>query len=227
MTKKQSLESEYRRIRKNLGARIRRAKQAGRLPEPASLPAIPKKITEGSVRKLQKLLDKFFRGPKKRVEEPELPDTADEAAYNNFMSKIIEAEEWAGERFDWVNRAIRDDPTLAKEPKFSHWVGYVNRSGAHLHDAVDDALLSMKDENNLTYRQALHFFVKRIELLYRSYNDKFNQYLHGYADYDDPPKAQYFLMLMDVLNIKLTPYEMNAVMEAAFENIDENFEVYE
>lgn len=60
MNSKSRLKAEYRRLRKNILANIRRYKSQG-AHVPVKVPDIPKKITEGSIRRLQKLTPEYIK----------------------------------------------------------------------------------------------------------------------------------------------------------------------
>lgn len=55
-----SIKSEYQRVRRNLQSKIRRATRKGFIVPENFLPNIPKKITQGSIRRLEKLSKDFY-----------------------------------------------------------------------------------------------------------------------------------------------------------------------
>ena len=55
------LQEEYKRVRRNLLQKVRRAEKRGYIFESEVVPKIPKKITKGSINRLQKISSKLYQ----------------------------------------------------------------------------------------------------------------------------------------------------------------------
>lgn len=62
------IKQEYNRIRKNLMAQVRKLEKQGFFDAREKIPSIPKKITQGSINRLNKLVSNKYRGLKEGLE---------------------------------------------------------------------------------------------------------------------------------------------------------------
>lgn len=143
---KNSTEREYFRIRKNIINQNYRARKAGNREE-KTLPSIPKRITEASIRKLKKISESK---PKVKVKPVPIP-----SIWSILEDRIIELLDWSVQQISDIK--IQDIYRTAVETAKSKVRERIKKDGDKMLDgfgdfqkAFESTINRYKDTNNMT-----------------------------------------------------------------------------
>lgn len=107
-----ALQREYRKQRRRLQSAKYRAEKQGFIFDDSIIPAIPKKITEASVRRLQKLTPEDIRKKGRYI----IHETGEIIPVKNNKKLIKEDKKWIKEQEKEARKVIQDTNFGAQEP---------------------------------------------------------------------------------------------------------------
>lgn len=150
MAKKSKYSAEYKRVRRNLLQRIRRMTNRGYEID-IDIPAIPKKITQASIRRLERMDSEYLHSHSKKL----TPIVSEETGFTTFK-KLSGTEARKIERSQAAKKAAKTRKFKAEHGGMtpSKWYGDMDD---YYNYAPDDAVYIMDtDELFERYRDQLH-----------------------------------------------------------------------
>lgn len=218
--------SEYARIRKNLMSVLSRARRDGVEVSDINIPNIPKRITEGSVRRIKKIHEeaKHEIAKRRRIKRYErakkpkeiLPKRKPRAALDNLIAIVEKAMIFA------------DD---IHESEYSYYEGCVRACGEKAHELIEEMLTENETEAMAKYPGhsdefyeivAENVMIDAAEEILRNRQQQLEYYLYGFSSEkggmpDSDPKPIYYAAFRSLMGKPLTSEEYEKLITGPFE----------